>query len=288
MMRRLLVVFATLLLVDCANLQLFVANVASAGGPYILTQNIAYGREPRQKLDIYHPESKPGAATQGQLPVVVFFHGGRWSEDSKDDYRFVGATLAEHGWLGIVPSYRLYPKVKFPAFVEDAALAVAWVQQHAAAYGGDPRRLFVMGHSAGAHLALLITLDRRYLAAVGSTASAIRGAIGLSGPYDFLPYPTDYIKGVFAGAADPLDTQPIHFARADAPPILLVHGGADEMVATRNSISLAAALERLGGDVTLKIYQGGSHGDTVAGFSNLRREGPPVLDDVARFIAAHP
>ena len=288
MKRRLFVAIASLVLAGCAELQLFIANTASSAGPFSATDDVAYGTEPRQKLDIYRPKHLAGAAPDARLPVVVFFHGGGWTSDSKDEYRFVGAALAEQGWLGVVPSYRLHPKVEFPTFVEDAALAVAWVRRYAREYGGDPARIFVMGHSAGAHLALLIALDNHYLAAVGASARDIKGVIGLSGPYDFLPLVNDRLKQIFAPALDLADSQPIHFARADAPPMLLVHGDADEIVSVQNSISLAAAIERLGGEVTLKVYKGRSHGDIVAGFSNLRRDDPPVLTDVRRFIEAHP
>jgi acetyl esterase/lipase len=287
-MRRALVAIAALLIVGCADFKLVVANVASTGGAFTATENVAYGSEPRQKLDIYHPHRGPHRgprSTDGErLPVVVFFHGGGWTSDSKDQYRFVGAALAEKDWLAIVPSYRVYPKVRFPAFVEDAALAVKWVREHASEYGGDPERIFVMGHSSGAHLALMIVLDRRYLAAIGSSADDIKGVIGLSGPYDFLPFRTVHFKRVFAGTKDLHDTQPIRFARADAPPALLVHGSADTVVLPQNSVNLAQAIERLGGRVTLKIYEGRNHGDVVAGFSSLRHGDPPVLSDIAQFI----
>ena len=289
LVRLLALAVASLALAACADFKLFVANVAAAGGPFTHTDDVAYGSETRQRLDVYRPKNPPAAAAAGAgLPVVVFFHGGTWATESKDDYRFVGATLAEHGWLGIVPSYRVYPKVEFPAFVEDAALAVAWAEKHAAEYGGDPKRVFVMGHSSGAHLALLVALDRHYLAATGVNADAIRGVIGLAGPYDFLPFASKHIARVFADARDPLDTQPIHFARGDAPPILLLHGTSDEMVPTSNSRNLAEAIRRAGGDVTLKLYEDADHGDLVAAFSSLGGDTPPVLEDIARFIAAHP
>jgi acetyl esterase/lipase len=241
---------ACVMLAACADFKLFVANIAAAGGPFMRTDNIAYGSARRQRLDVYRPKQQPATGPQAApaagagvgLPVVVFFHGGTWATESKDDYRFVGATLAEHGWLGIVPSYRVYPQVEFPAFVEDAALAIAWTEKHAAEYGGDPRRIFVLGHSSGAHIALLVALDPRYLTSAGAGADAIRGVIGLSGPYDFLPFASARIARVFEHARDPLDTQPIHFARGDAPPVLLLHGTADAMVPAANSQKLAESM----------------------------------------------
>jgi acetyl esterase/lipase len=131
---------------------------------------------------------------------------------------------------------------------------------------------------------MLAALDKRYLAARGMNADEIRGVIGLSGPYDFLPFPSKKLHEVFASSADPLDTQPIHFARADAPPVLLLHGSADTVVTPNNSVNLAAALERLGAGVEVKIYDGRSHADLAAAFSRLMRDPPPVLEDVGAFI----
>ncbi len=290
-MQRALLAVAVVLLAGCADLELFVANAASDRVPCTAKGGLAYGSEPRQKLDIYQSiqddsrSRRPNCAADGSAPVVVFFHGGGWTSDSKDEYRFVGATLATKGWLAVVPSYRVYPKVRFPVFVDDAARAVAWVQAHAAEYGGDPTRIFVMGHSSGAHLALLIALDKSYLAAYGASANDIAGVIGLSGPYDFLPFANAKLRHVFAGAADPLVTQPIHFVRADAPPILLLHGSADTVVAPQNSVNLAAAIARAGGRVTLRIYDLRDHADLVAAFSELTEDPAPVLRDLEVFVA---
>jgi acetyl esterase/lipase len=294
-MQRALVAVAVFLLAGCADLQLFFANAASDREPCTAKGGQAYGSEPRQKLDIYSPfkparsrNRRPNCAADGSVPVVVFFHGGGWTSDSKDEYRFVGATLAAKGWLAVVPSYRVYPKVRFPVFVDDAAQAVAWVEAHAAEYGGDPTRIFVMGHSSGAHLALLVALDKSYLAAYGASANDIAGVIGLSGPYDFLPFANAKLRHVFAGAADPLVTQPIHFVRADAPPVLLLHGSADTVVAPQNSVNLATAIARAGGRVTLRIYDLRDHADLVAAFSELKEDPAPVLRDLEAFVGKTP
>ncbi|MEO8224865.1 MAG: alpha/beta hydrolase [Gammaproteobacteria bacterium] len=258
------------------------ANASSAFGPYDRTVDLAYGPEPRQRLDIYVPD-KPSV---GSRPVIVFIHGGSWRTGSKDQYRFVGSGLAEKDYISVLPNYRLNPEVRFPVFVEDAALAVAWTLRNIDRYGGDPRRVYIMGHSAGAYIALLLTLDRSYLAAAGVSTDELRGAIGLSGPYDF-KINSDLLRAVFGSAPDQQRTQPVNFARGDAPPLLLIHGTDDSVCLDRNSIRLAELVREAGGPVSLKLYPGLGHGDTVGGFSRLGRARAPTLEDIGAFVTAH-
>ena len=197
----------------------------------------------------------------------------------------MGSSLAEQGFIAVLPNYRLSPAVTFPAFVEDAAQAVAWTLQNIERYGGDPRRVFVMGHSAGAHIALLLVLDQHYLADAGVSADALRGAIGLSGPYDF-KINTDRLRAVFGSAPDPRQTQPIRFVRGDAPPLLLIHGTADKVCWSEHSIRLTEQIRAAGGAAELKLYPGLGHGSTVGGFSALGRDQSPSLQDVTAFLRA--
>jgi acetyl esterase/lipase len=119
-----------------------------------LTSDIAYGNRPRHMLDLC--ATRPAAT---QLPVVVFFYGGGWETGSKALYRFVGAALATRGVLAVIPDYRLYPEVRFPNFMHDAAASVGWTHQNAARFAGDPHPLFLMGHSAGGQIATLLAFD---------------------------------------------------------------------------------------------------------------------------------
>ncbi len=274
-----LIAAMTLLLAACSRLQFAAANVAASGKAAHRATDIAYGPESMQRLDVYSPGPQ-----QGSAPVIVYVHGGGWTSGSKDLYRFVGETLAARGYVTVMAGYRLYPDVRFPTFVEDAAHAVAWTRAHAGEFGGDPQRIFLMGHSAGAHIVMLLALDAHYLHDAGIETSELGGVIGLSGPYDFLPFGSGFDHRVFDSGGDPVLTQPIHFVRADAPPVLLLYGSADRTVAPGNSEHLAAALSALGASVTLKRYEGKSHGDTVAAFSNLRSNPPPVLDDIDAFV----
>ncbi len=264
----------------CTQVEFLAANVPAAFGSYKRKANIAYGNDPQHRLDAYVPDDQPGAAP----PLVVFWHGGRWSSGDKADYRFVGAALAQLGYVAVLPNYRHYPQVKMAGFMDDAAQAVLWAGAHADCYGADPNRLFLTGHSAGAHMAALLTLDERYFAVAGRSAPRIAGVVGLSGPYDFLPLREPDVQDMFGPPALYPDSQPINFVRADAPPMLLVHGLRDDTVAPKNSRNLATALSARGVPVTLKLYHGVMHADTVAALSKPARGRAPTLADIAAFI----
>jgi acetyl esterase/lipase len=271
-----------LFLEACSRVSFFAANAPAAFGPYERHTDIAYGPEPQHRLDVY-VSTKP---TQAPRPTVVFWHGGRWRYGDKSDYRFVGASLAESGYRVVVANYRHYPQVKMPGFMDDAARAARWASIHADDFGGDPNRLFLMGHSAGAHLAALVALDRRYLAALGQPSPHIAGVIGLSGPYDFLPL-TDADQEDMFGPPDLYpQSQPINYVRADAPPMLLIQGLHDDTVKPKNSRNLAAALQALNAPVTLKLYPKASHSDTVAALTAILRHRAPTLSDIQAFVAA--
>ncbi len=244
-------------------------------------EGAAYGPDPRQKLDVYAP-----AKGSSPLPVVVFFYGGGWSSGYRGGYAFAARALAARGFVVVVPDYRLVPSVRFPAFVDDAAVAVRWTVDHIAASGGDPSRIAVAGHSAGAYIALLVTLDRHYLAAAGAPG-AIKAVIGLAGPYDFLPLDAKSAIDAFGEAPDKDLTQPIHFVRADAPPVLLITGDADDVVRPRNTAALAAALRAAGSPVEVRTYPGVGHIGILLALSKPFRGKADVLQSMTGFLDAH-
>jgi acetyl esterase/lipase len=248
-------------------------------GARLLARDLPYGDDPRQTMDVYGP---PGASRHS-LPVVVFFYGGGWEEGRKSDYGWAAQALAARGFLVFLPDYRLVPQVHFPAFIEDAAQATARAAVIAGDHGGDPGHLAVAGHSAGAHLAMMIALDRRYMQAVGRPG-LIKAAAGLAGPYEFLPFNVPAAVNAFGRAPDPTLTQPITFVRPDAPPVWLGHGTADVVVHDEDSILLDRALKQVGGASELKLYPGLDHADLIATFSPLFRRKAPVLDDLAIFL----
>lgn len=264
----------------CSPLSLLNTLGGKDGGSHKVATNVAYGPDGRQKLDIYAPVSSTAAR-----PVAIFFYGGSWNSGSKDDYAFVGAALASRGFVTVVCDYRLVPRVRFPAFIDDCAAVVRWTGDRIADYGGSPQGLHLVGHSAGAYNALMVALDTRFLAQVGLKTEVLRGVVGLSGPYDFLPLRADVVRAAFGNAADPRSTQPIAFARGDAPPILLATGSADTTVEPGNTYRLAEAIRTKHGRVSVRTYAGLSHTDTVLALSTTFRAKAPVLDDVARFMS---
>jgi acetyl esterase/lipase len=255
------------------------ANLPVVFGPYERQADLAYGAEPQHRLDLYLPPR----AGNTLCPVIVFWHGGSWKSGDKADYRFVGAALAQLGYVAILPNYRHYPQVRMQGFMSDAAQAALWASARAGDFGGDRRRFYLMGHSAGAHLAALLALDPSYFAATGS-APPIAGVIGLSGPYDFLPLLEADDQDMFGPPHNYPRSQPINFSRVDAPPMLLVQGLQDTTVWPKNSRNLAAALAALGVPVTLRLYAKASHTDTVAALALLARGRAPTLLDVAAFV----
>jgi acetyl esterase/lipase len=233
-----------------------------------------------QTLDVWRPADARGKT----LPVLVFFYGGGWVAGSHDAYAFAARAFARAGFVVVVPDYRKVPDVRFPAFVADGAEAVKWTHDHITAYGGDPARIALAGHSAGAHIATLLALDSHYLAAQGLAPGSIKAAVGLSGPYDFYPWTSPRAIEAFKGTRDPLTTQPITYARADAPPMLLVTSAGDTEVEPRNAVSLARRLKALGATVEFRQYPKLTHEEVAMALSEPFRGKAPVLADSATFL----
>ncbi|CAN5511813.1 alpha/beta hydrolase [soil metagenome] len=279
--------FTIIALAGCSKFDLLNATIPSGGYDRIV--DIPYGGHTRQKLDIYRlRDLKPSGDIKPSQDIVVFFYGGDWQDGSKEGYRFVAQALASRGLIAVLLDYRLYPEVTFPAFVEDGALAVRWVHDNAAMLGGDPRHVYLMGHSAGAHIAALLTLDERYLNRVGLDRTDIRATIALSGPYDFAPSEED--RAVFRmqpGQARPDDSaEPITFVDGRAPPMLLIHGQADETVEPGNATRLADRIRAAGGIVDTIYYPGKGHVPVVLAFAWPFRWLAPTLDDVCAYVRA--
>jgi acetyl esterase/lipase len=217
--------------------------------------------------------------------VVLFFYGGGWDSGAKHDYRWVGLNLAAQGYVTVVADYRLYPRVVWPAFVQDCALAARWTRDHAGAYGGDASKLVLMGHSAGAYNAIELAVDKRWLGGVGmDPATDIKAVIGLSGPYDFLPLHSDELKVIFGPPDRRPDTQPINHVDGHAPPLLLITGDRDHTVDPGNSDRLAAKVRAAGGQVEVLHYSKLSHGRTVGALESGLRWLAPIMLNVTRFV----
>jgi acetyl esterase/lipase len=245
----------------------------------LAARDVPYGPGSRQTLDVYTPRFPAKDA-----PVMVFFYGGGWDSGRKQDYAFAARAFAARGFVTITPDYRLYPEVQYPDFLKDGALAIRWARDHAAEYGGDPNRITVSGHSAGAYNAIMLTLDERYLSEVGVDPKIIKAAVGLSGPYDFLPLDTSYTRQSFGNAEDLAESQPINHARKDAPPVLLAYGLADTLVGRQNSDHLERALKVVGAPVEVKLYPKLDHPGTVLALSMPFRRKSTLLADVTSFL----
>ncbi|GLK47459.1 carboxylesterase [Brevundimonas intermedia] len=261
----------------CSPLSLLNSLGPRDAGARRVARDIAYGDDARQRMDLYAP-SAPGS-----YPTLVFFYGGGWDSGSRDLYGWAAQALAAQGFVVALPDYRLAPQAVFPAFIEDAAAATAGAADIAAAHGGNSERLGVLGHSAGAHLAMMIALDRRYMEAVGRPG-LIKAAAGLAGPYDFLPLDAGAAQNAFGRAPDPTLTQPVTFVRPDAPPIWLGHGTEDVVVHAEDTTILDQRMRAAGGRSEAKLYPGLDHADLVATFSPLFRKKATVLADVTGFF----
>ena len=264
----------------CSSLQTI--NAITPNNTYHKVADVAYGTDPRQKLDVYAPLN-----TTRPAPVVVFFYGGNWTSGARNDYQFIGEALASRGMVAVLADYRLYPQVCYPSFIEDSARAVAWAVKEVKHYGGDSKRVHLMGHSSGAYNAAMVALDPRWLAAYGLTPAAIRGWIGLAGPYDFIPITNEYIRLVFLYPATPPESQPINHVSASAPPALLIASKKDELIdPIRNTGGLAAKLRTSGVAVTEIYFDKTSHKTLIAAISWPLRGLAPVLDTVDRFVSS--
>ncbi|MDB5933845.1 MAG: esterase [Massilia sp.] len=267
-------------LVACSPLAAI--NALSPANGSDSTTDVAYGPGARNKLDIYRPAQATAAS-----PVVVFFYGGNWVSGQRADYAFVGRALAARGIVVVIPDYRLYPEVRYPDFLDDSAQAVAWTAAQIGRYGGDPARVFLMGHSAGAYNAAMLALDPRWLGKQGVATSALRGWIGLAGPYDFLPVTNLTTRPVFHFPDTPAESQPIDHADGSFLPALLIAARKDSVVnPVRNTGGLATRLRSHGVPVQEIYYDGVSHTTLVASLAAPLRSLAPTLDAVEQFVRA--
>lgn len=251
---------------------------AMDGGTARVGDGVAFADGERFKLDIYAPEQR------GQsYPVVFFIYGGGWNRGERADYQFAGRALAARGFVTVIADYRHVPEVTYPGFIEDGARALKWVEDNIAAYGGDPNRLFLAGHSAGAYNAVMLALDPSFLRDHGVTMT-IRAVAALSGPYDFYPFDYDEVRSAFGSAPNPEGTQPVNLVTADAPPMYLATGTMDPIVRMQNTERLAQRLSERGVWVTTRYFEGFGHMEPVIALGAMWRWRMPVLEDVVEFF----
>ena len=244
--------------------------------------NLTYGDHHRQKLDLYLPSE-----TSAQHGVVVYFYGGTWSKGDRRIYRFLATLLNARGYAVVIPDYRIYPEVRYPYFMEDAALVLHWLEKRARRYNLDMSSLFIMGHSAGAHMGALLLTNRRFLDEQDFAIDKVSGFIGLAGPYSFNPLEYDSTQDIFRTALPVEDAQPIKHVHGQEPPMLLLHGHRDSTVYPRNTREFANAVNAAGGTARHKIYPGVGHVGILTAILPPLRWRAPVLKDMIRFLDSH-
>ena len=258
-------------------------RITAPGSDTELVTTAQYGSDPAQKLRVYRQD---GAS--GPQPVFIVAHGGAWAHGDPDDYGFIARNIAPEGYLVVLAGYRMNEAGRYPAMLADTAGAIHWVRDHAASLGGDPDRLLLGGHSAGAYNVVETVLDPQFLAGAGVPPGAIRGVVGLSGPYDFFPFTTDRSQAAFGSVGAGPESQPVNHARSDAPPMLLVHGEADTTVRIRNSKALARALLAAGASVRTLWLPGADHNAPLLRLAHpFRRREPGSFAEVTAFLDDH-
>jgi acetyl esterase/lipase len=248
---------------------------------YDIHRGLAYGADPRQQLDVYVPRGLTAPA-----PVLLFFYGGAWQTGNRGDYLAFGQAFASAGIVTVVADYRLYPAVKYPAFVADAAAALAWLHAHAGDFSGDTGRIFVSGHSAGAYNAVMLASEPDFITAKGGELNWIRGVIGIAGPYDFLPLQEPEYIDIFHGRDNP-DSMPLNHVTGKRPPMLLVTGDDDGTVYPHNSRNMAAKLRTFASVVEEKHYPGTGHVGIILSLVPGFRGTTHLRQDMLDFIRTH-
>jgi len=263
------------------SLTFALVNLLVPRSGYQVRRGMAYGADPRQQLDIYVPTGLKAPA-----PVVLFFYGGGWQGGDRGDYLAFGQAMASAGMVAVVADYRLYPQVKFPGFVEDAAGAFAFVRANAARHGGDPERIFLAGHSAGAYNAVMLASEPKFIGAHGGSLDWIRGVIGIAGPYNFLPMSDPIYVDMFHGTNN-TDSMPVHHVDGKRPPMLLVSGSDDDTVGLCNTHDMSERLKRFGSDVKVIFYKGVGHVGVILALVRGFRRIAPLRQDMIDFVRAH-
>lgn len=255
-------------------------NEAAALGTNVRVENdISFGPDNRHQLDMYLPEN-----VTRDTPLIVFWYGGSWKWGSRSRYEFVGYSLASKGFAVAVADYRLFPEVRFPDFNYDAARAVVWLQNNRKRFGLGQGAAHLMGHSAGAHIAVLVALDPKYLAKWGSSPKEIASVIGLAGPYGMHPSKVSFIADVFPTTDHEDEARPVTFAHSDGPPMLLLHGAGDGLVAPKNSVQMADLQTAAGSKAQARVYETIGHKEIIVALAPPFQGLAPVLDDISSFV----
>lgn len=286
---------ALITVITAAGLQVAIARngpaVLSAvdrlsGGPRDaeLKASISTGDHPQQQVVIWGPARRDPA--EAPLPVLVFTHGGSWRSGNPVDYGFIGRAFVPEGFIVVLVGYRLGEAGIYPAMLEDTAKAIAWTHTEIAAYGGDPGRIVLAGHSAGAYNVVMASLEEQWLGQHGLSGDVVTGVIGIAGPYDFVPLDSESTIASFGHLDDPAISQPIEHVSANAPQMLLIHGEDDTLVRPRNTRFLADGIRQAGGHALSVFVPDMEHNDPLISLAQPWRSRRDIVELVAGFAHA--
>ena len=252
-------------------------NITPSSG-FDLQKSTSFGDNPRFELDIYNPKTP-----RPNTPVLIFVHGGSWTDGSKDIYKFIGEAFTTEGYTAIIPNYRLYPGIAYPDPVTDTAKSIAW-----AAKQYPDRPLVILGHSAGGYNVLMAGLDPQFLQAEGvDTCRHIAGIVSLAGPTGIVPLKEEPYITIFPDRFTTTDA-PLHLALKPSPPVLFLHGGKDDTVYPQSSERLAEKIIARGGQADVKIYPELGHTEVVKVLSRYFDDEASLKSDLFDFVKALP
>jgi acetyl esterase/lipase len=252
-------------------------------GNIVVLKNLAYKsgdalspyEKERCKLDVYLPKSGKGFAT------LVWFHGGGLKGGNKDGATKMARSLADSGLAVVAVNYRLSPKAKYPAYIQDAAAAVAWTKEHIEEHGGDPNRIFVSGHSAGGYLTLMLGVDSHYLHDAGTDASQMAGYIPVSGQ-TMTHYTVREERGIGKYTITADEAAPVHYARKETPKFLVLYADHDMAARAEENAYFVAIMKGAGNThITGLQIADRTHG-SIAG--KISEPADPAREAILEFI----
>ena len=279
-----LFVISLLSLSGCTQVGLYGLNsLARVNTDNTVIRNIPYGTKGLswQTLDVYQPSSS--SINKATKPVIVFFYGGGWTTGKKSQYYFAASAFTELGYVVVVPDYAKYPKAKFPQFINDGAASVKWVKDNIAEYGGNPDEVFIVGHSAGAHLGALLLADSQYLALHDLNTQDIKGFAGLAGPYSFVPKRKPYTQ-VFGPESNYPNMNAVNYVDGNEPAMLLLHGENDTTVEVGNLQRLSDALSQHNVEHKTAIYPNMNHTKILLSLHPNWNKKHPTVSDIHLFF----
>lgn len=273
-----MVLFLSLLSTACSKSVFFAANLPSYFGSQKVIADMDFGSKYNSKLNIYLPKN-----TKESNPVIVFFYGGKWEDGSKDDYRFVADAFTELGYIVVIPDYVKYPQVKFPEWQYDAAKALAWTHNNISKYKGNAKELFVIGHSSGAHIGALLTVDNKYLAAEGGNRNWIKAFAGIAGPYHFIPEEDD-LKDMFGPQQNYKYMHVTNYIDGKQPPMLLLWGKKDTIVGEININNMLPQLQETNSLYQVKYYDDLDHISIISSLTRYKRNKSKIYEDINSYF----